>query len=308
MAVALKASASEPKQPHQNLSVRRYKPLIGAVIDDVDLTRPLSDRNKQDLNRALIEHGVIFIRNQTLNSAQHVELARIFGEPIRKNIYLPSVNEFPEIEVIAHDEHTKSVGTDNWHVDVSWQREPPKATVLHIKQVPPGGGGDTIWASSSAAYDLLDPDLARYFEKLMAVNTFLASPKKAALSDLLSGYATERQETAEEGQARVNEASVKFPPIEVPVVKTHPETDRKLIFVNEAHTSHLLGVSKTASQSLLNYLYDLIKTPEVQARFEWQEGDVAIWDDRQVQHYAVRDYDKAPRRIHRITLKYDGAF
>ncbi len=308
MAVVLEKSVAETTGSHQNLSVRPYKPLIGAVIENVDLSKPLSDRNRQDLNRALVEHGVIFIRNQALNDAQHVELASVFGKPIRKNIYLPSVSAFPEIEVIAHDEHTKSGGTDNWHVDVSWQRDPPKATVLHIKQVPAGGGGDTIWASSSAAYDLLDPDLARYFEKLTAVNTFLASPKKAALSDLLSGYAAGRQETAEEGRARVNEASVRFPPIEVPVVKTHPETGRKLIFVNEAHTSHLLGVSKTASQSLLNYLYDLIKTPEIQARFEWQEGDVAIWDNRQVQHYAVRDYGKAPRRIHRVTLEYDGVF
>lgn len=308
MAVVLEQPVAEATKSHQNLSVRPYKPLIGAVIENVDLTKPLSDRNRQDLNRALVEHGVIFIRNQELNDTQHVELANIFGKPIRKNIYLPSVSAFPEIEVIAHDEHTKSGGTDNWHVDVSWQREPPKATVLHIKQVPAGGGGDTIWASSSAAYDLLDPDLARYFEKLTAVNTFVASPKKAALSDLLSGYAAGHRETAEEGLARVHEANSRFPPIEVPVVKTHPETGRKLIFVNEAHTSHLLGVSKTASQSLLNYLYDVIKTPEIQARFEWQEGDVAIWDNRQVQHYAVRDYGKATRRIHRVTLEYDGVF
>ncbi|MDH2399889.1 TauD/TfdA family dioxygenase [Bradyrhizobium sp. SSUT18] len=206
MAVVLEQSVAETAKSHQNLSVRPYKPLIGAVIENVDLTKPLSDRNREDLNRALVEHGVIFIRNQALNDAQHVELASIFGKPIRKNIYLPSVSAFPEIEVIAHDEHTKSGGTDNWHVDVSWQREPPKATVLHIKQVPAGGGGDTIWASSSAAYDLLDPDLARYFEKLTAVNTFVASPKKAALSDLLSGYAAGHRETAEEGLARVHEA------------------------------------------------------------------------------------------------------
>ena len=308
MSVALERNSAQSKHGHQDISIRPYKPLIGAVIENIDLTRPLSDQNKQDLNRALVQHGVIFFRKQALSFAQHVDLARIFGNPIRKNIYLPSVEGFPEIEVIAHDENTKTGGTDNWHVDVSWQRQPPKATVLHIKQLPPDGGGDTIWASSTAVYDLLDPDLARYFEKLTAVNTFFASPKKEALSDLLTGYAEGREETAEEGLARVQDATVKFTPIEVPVVKTHPETGRKLIFVNEAHTSHLLGVSKTASQSLLNYLYDLVKTPEVQARFAWQEGDVAIWDNRQVQHYAVRDYGKAPRRIHRVTLEYDGAF
>jgi taurine dioxygenase len=143
------------------------------------------------------------------------------------------------------------------------------------------------------------------------VNTFIASPKKDALSELLSGYdvpAGTQEDSVEAGLARVRDASQKYPPIEVPVIKTHPENGRKLVFVNEGHTSHLLGVSKTASQSLLNYLYDLIKTPEVQARFEWRKGDVAIWDNRQVQHYAARDYGSANRRIHRITLEHDGVF
>lgn len=307
MSIALE-KAPIAVEGHQDIQVRPYKPLIGAVIENVDFSQPLSDANKRELNRALVEHGVIFIRRQTLTPAQHVALAEVFGNPVRKNIYLPHVDGFPEIEVIAHDETSPSGGTDNWHVDVSWQREPPKGTVLHVQQLPAGGGGDTIWASSTAVYDLLDPDLARYFEKLTAVNTFIASPKKAALADLLSGYSPGKIETQEEGLARFNDAAHRFPPIEVPVVKTHPETGKKLVFVNEGHTSHILGVSKTQSQSLLNYLYDLVKTPEVQARFEWQEGDIAIWDNRQVQHYAVRDYGKAARRIHRVTLEHDGAF
>jgi taurine dioxygenase len=296
---------------HQELHVRRYKPLIGAVIENVDLSKPLSDENQQTLKRALVDHGVIFFREQTLTPEQHVALARIFGTPVRKNIYLPAISGLPEIEVIAHSEKTQSGGTDNWHVDVSWQPQPPKATVLHAQEIPDGGGGDTIWTSSAAVYDLLDPDLARYFEKLTAVNTFLASPKKNALADLLSGYDIPegtREQSVAAGLARVLDASQKYPPIEVPVIKTHPENGRKLVFVNEGHTSHLLGVSKTASQSLLNYLYDLVKTPEVQARFEWRAGDVAIWDNRQVQHYAARDYGSARRRIHRITLAHDGVF
>ncbi|MFG1478775.1 TauD/TfdA family dioxygenase [Xanthobacter sp. V4C-4] len=310
MTIAIDQPSTRTGAAHQEIQVRRYKPQIGAVIDNVDLSQPLSDDNKRTLNQALLDHGVIFFRKQSLTPAQHVALAEIFGTPIRKNIYLPSVDGFPEIEVIAHSEKTPSGGTDNWHVDVSWQEQPPKATVLHAQQIPEGGGGDTIWASSTAVYELLDPDFARYLEKLSTLNTFYASPKKAHLSDLLSGYALpdEAQETREQGLARVRDAAEKFPPIEVPLIKTHPETGKKLVFANEAHTSHILRVSKTQSQSLLNYLYDLVKTPEVQARFEWQEGDVAIWDNRQVQHYAVRDYGAARRRIHRITLEYDGAF
>jgi taurine dioxygenase len=138
MSVAIEKDTAETKQAHQDLTIRLYEPLIGAVIENIDLTKPLSDQNRQDLNQALVRHGVIFFRKQALSFAQHVELARIFGNPIRKNIYLPSVEGFPEIEVIAHDENTKSGGTDNWHVDVSWQRQPPKATVLHIEEVPPG--------------------------------------------------------------------------------------------------------------------------------------------------------------------------
>lgn len=310
MTTTLASASRGTRNAHQDFRIRRYKPQIGAIIEHIDLGQPLSEDNKRDLNAALVEHGVVFFRRQTLTPEQHVDLARIFGTPIRKNIYLPSVRGFPEIEVIAHTENTRSGNTDNWHVDVSWQREPPKATVLHAQEIPEGGGGDTIWASSAAVYDLLDPDLARYFEKLSAVNTFVASPKKHHLSDLLGGYAREdgKAETEAEGFARFQDALQKFPPIDVPVIKVHPENGRKLVFVNEGHTSHILGVSKTASQSLLNYLYDLIKTPEVQARFEWQQGDVAIWDNRQVQHYATRDYGSANRRIHRITLEYDGRF
>lgn len=311
VSTVLEKVVSQSTGTHQDIRIRRYKPLIGAVVENIDLSQALSDENRRALNQALVDHGVIFFREQKLTPAQHVEVARIFGNPIRKNIYLPAVAAFPEIEVIAHSENTVSGGTDNWHVDVSWQERPPKATVLHAQEIPEGGGGDTIWASSAAAYDLLDPDLARYFDKLHAVNTFFASPKKHTLADLLSGYELaegQASETTDEKRARVKDATVKFPPIEVPVIKTHPENGRKLVFVNEGHTSHLLGVSKTASQSLLNYLYDLIKTPEVQARFEWKQGDVAIWDNRQVQHYAARDYGTARRRIHRITLEHDGAF
>jgi taurine dioxygenase len=311
MSTVLDHPQSQAGNAHQDLRVRRYKPLIGAVIENVDLSKPLSEDNRQTLRNALVEHGVLFIREQTLTPEQHVALARVFGNPVRKNIYLPAVAGYPEIEVIAHSDKTRSGGTDNWHVDVSWQQNPPKATVLHAQEIPEGGGGDTIWASSAAVYDLLDPDLARYFEKLTAVNTFLASPRKQALSELLSGYEIPedtREGSVEAGLERVRDAAQKYPPIEVPVIRTHPENGRKLVFINEGHTSHLLGVSKTASQSLLNYLYDLIKTPEVQARFEWRAGDVAIWDNRQVQHYAARDYGSAKRRIHRITLEHDGAF
>ena len=292
------------------VQLQRYQPLIGAVVSGIDLSRPIADGDRQRLAQALVEHGVLFFRQQTLTPAQHLALARVFGEPIRKNVYIPSVDGFPDIEVIAHGEHSTSGSTDNWHVDVSWQVNPPKATVLQIQEVPAGGGGDTVWSSSAAAYDLLDPDLARYLEKLTALNTFLAAPKKPHLSDFLSGYERDdgRQETAAEGLERIRDASLRFPPIEVPVIKRHPESGRKVIFVNEAHTSHLLGVSKVASQHLLGLLYDLIKTPEVQARWAWQPGDIAIWDNRQVQHYAARDYGQARRRIHRVTLAHDGAF
>lgn len=293
----------------KSLIVRPYKPGLGAWIEHCDLSQPQSVENHALLNQALIEHGVLFFRGQHLGAAQQLEAARLFGEPLRKNIYLDAHPDQPEIEVIEHSGKTGSGGTDNWHIDVSWQPAPPKATLLHAVEIPDNGGGDTLWVSATGAYSLLDPDLARYFEKLRAVHTFLVAPKRERLTDLLQGYrANPQQQTAEQHQARLASGLQQYPPIEVPVIKTHPQNGRKMIFVNEGHTSHLLGVSRTASQGLLNLLFDLLKTPEIQLRHSWQQGDVAIWDNRQVQHYAVRDYGPARRRIHRVTLAHDGVF
>ena len=154
MSAILEHPASTDREDSTGLRIRKLKPLIGAVIDHIDLSKPIGEDDRAALYQALVDHGVVFFRGQYLSPPQHLALARVFGTPVRKNIYIPSVEGFPEIEVIAHNEKTLSGNTDNWHVDVSWQVNPPKATVLQIQEVPEGGGGDTIWASSAAVYDL----------------------------------------------------------------------------------------------------------------------------------------------------------
>jgi taurine dioxygenase len=180
---------------------------------------------------------------------------------------------------------------------VTWQATPPKATILHAQELPEEGG-DTVWSSTAAAYELLDPRLAAYFETLKAVNSFEVSRLPAYLLGTYGG-----KWPAESGRQRLEQARVDHPPVEVPVIATHPETGRKVINVNEGHTQYLRGVGRVAGQCLLTLLFDLIKTPDIQARFEWKPGSLAVWDNRQVQHYGVNDYGDRFRKFHRLTIR-----
>lgn len=165
----------------------------------------------------------------------------------------------------------------------------------------PSEGGDTVWSSSAAAYDLLDPQLAAYLETLTAVNSL----EVTNLPSYLQGEHGGRYPT-EGGAQRLAAARALHTPVEVPVIRSHPETGRKVINVNEGHTNHIKGrgLSRVAGNSLLTLLFDLIKTPDIQARFHWQPNSLAIWDNRQVQHYGVNDYaGDALRSLHRLTIR-----
>jgi taurine dioxygenase len=186
---------------------------------------------------------------------------------------------------------------DVWHADVTWQPNPPKATILHAQDLP-AEGGDTVWSSTAAAYDLLDPRLAAYLETLTAVNSFEVSRLQEYLLGSYGGSWPE-----EGGEARLTAARADHPPVEVPVIATHPVTGRKVINVNEGHTQYIKGVSRVAGNSLLTLLFDLIKTPDLQARFHWKPGSLAVWDNRQVQHYGVNDYGTGFRKFHRLTIR-----
>jgi taurine dioxygenase len=243
-----------------------------------------------------VDHGVLFFRDQAFDPARFLDVARIFGEPYKQNEYSHGLPGYPEIEVLENSAKRQQKA-DVWHADVTWQPNPPKATLLHAQNLP-SEGGDTVWSNTAAAYDLLDPKLAAYLETLTAVNTFEVSRlKDYLLTDYYGRWPKEG------GEQRLAEARAQHPPIEVPVIATHPETGRKVINVNEGHTSHIKNLSRVAANSILTLLFDLIKTPEIQARFKWKPGSVAVWDNRQVQHYGVNDYDQEFRKLHRLTIR-----
>jgi taurine dioxygenase len=289
-------SAVRNSSASQQLKFERFRPRLGALVSGFDLAQPFDDTTRTHLQRAVLEYGVLYFRDQQFSPERFVEIARVFGEPYKQNSYSHSLEGFGDVEVLENSK-TRHQKADVWHADVTWQPNPPKATILHAQELPKEGG-DTVWASTAAAYDLLDPRLAAYLETLTAVNSFEVSRLQEYLQTDYYGRFPK-----EGGEKRLADARADHPPVEVPVIATHPETGRKVINVNEGHTLYIKGVSRVAGNSLLTLLFDLIKTPDIQARFHWKPGSVAVWDNRQVQHYGVNDYGNEFRKFHRLTIR-----
>lgn len=282
------------------LELQPYRPRIGALVSGIDLADPIDETTRARLQKALLQYGVLFFRDQSFGPQRFLDVARVFGEPYKQNRYSHELDGFPDIEVLENSSKRQQKA-DVWHADVTWQPNPPKATILQAIDLP-SEGGDTVWASTAGAYDLLDPKLAAYLETLTAVNTFEVSRLKEYLLGTYGG-----KFPADGGAQRLADARAAHPPIEVPVIATHPETGRKVINVNEGHTSHIQNVTRVAGNSLLTLLFDVIKTPELQARFKWKPGSVAVWDNRQVHHYGVNDYGEGFRKFHRLTIRTAAA-
>lgn len=301
MATTQSISAASPTQASgPQLAFETYRPRLGAHVHGVNLGQALDDSTRLHLNRALVHYGVLYFRDQHIGPERFVEVARVFGEPYKQNRYSHGLSESSQIEVLENSP-TRQQKADVWHADVTWQRNPPKATILHAQELPTEGG-DTVWASTAAAYDLLDPKLAAYLETLVAVNSLEVTKLPEHLSGTYFGRFPE-----EGGEKRLADARAEHPPIEVPVIAIHPETGRKVINVNEGHTLFIKNVSRVAGQALLTLLFDLIKTPDIQARFTWKPGSLAVWDNRQVQHYGVNDYSDQFRKFHRLTIREHAA-
>jgi taurine dioxygenase len=282
--MTLSTASAEVRAVISPLRVRRFAPNLGATVSGIDLNRPLDAEGRASLRRALLEHGVLFFRDQELTSERLLEVAGIFGAPLRHNPYLPSTAETSGVEVIESGTGKRSAN-ESWHSDVTWQRNPPKATALYALELPPSGG-DTVWTSATAALRSLHPLLRAYLETLSAVNFVDAN-----------GYARghERDELLDELRA-------KYPPIDVDVIQQHPETGEPYIFVTELHTLYIKELTRNASDSLLNLLYGALANPVFHARFVWQPRSLAIWDNRLVQHRAVQDYGDQRRVLWRVTL------
>jgi taurine dioxygenase len=270
-----------------NFNTRKLTPVIGIEILDVDVNT-LSDQEFAEIRRLWVENLVIFFRDQKLTPAQMVTFSRRFGEPFisyNKRIHHP---EFPEIAVLLSDENSKSAVGDVWHTDGSGDPEPPMASLFYMHETPPAGG-DTLFASTQKAYDTLSQSMKTYLEGLTAIHDRVHAMRTAT-----GAYAQKSEDNA--------------PVSEHPVVRTHPETGRKGLFVNRAYTSHIVQLNQAESDALLAFLFEHIEQPTNQCRFSYENGSIALWDNRSAHHLAMFDYYPHRRLAHRIMVAGDRPF
>lgn len=277
----------------QNHSIASFSlvplsPAIGAEVDGVDLSQTLSNETIEGLKQALCDWKVLFFRDQDITTEQHLAFARRFGD-LEIHPFAPEKPGYPEVLAITHNRESR--GRENaWRSDVTWREIPSLGSVLRCLECPPVGG-DTLFADMYAAYDGLSDDVKLRIDGRTAVHDF--AHFRAALR---------RQGKSEAEIEAVNRA---YPMMEHPVVRTHPETGRKAIYVNRPFTQHIVGMDKAKSDALLEHLYAQASIPEYQCRFRWQVNSVAFWDNRSCQHYAVSDYWPAVRRMERVTIVGD---
>ncbi len=268
------------------LDVRPMTPAIGAQIHGIDLGAPDIADSVPQIRAALLRHGVIFFRDQDLSQEQHTAFARHFGE---LEVHPATPKEQPNPEVLRIGYGPKSRGQENtWHSDVTWREEPSLGSILLAREVP-DCGGDTLFANMHLAYERLSEQMKRFCEGLTAVH------------DISRVFAKRLGKAPEE-------LHDKYPPMRHPVIRTHPETGERAIYVNVAFTSHIEGLSKDESKWLLDHLYATARDVEIQCRFRWEAGSVAFWDNRVCQHFAVSDYFPARRVMERVTIAGDRPY
>jgi len=275
---------------YQSIEVRKLTPTIGAEIFGVDLGERLSDLQFHEVHDALMDNLVIFFRDQKMTPEQHKYFGRRFGG-LHVHPNAPrEIEGHPEILVIKADENSKVVAGEGWHSDVSCDAEPPMGSILYMHEVPANGGGDTMFASMYAAYEALSEPLKRFLAELTAIH------------DSAKAHGGYYKRDGSEGR------ELKFPRSEHPVVRTHPVTGRKALYVNRGFTTEIPQLKRGESDALLEMLYRHVENPGLHCRFKWQAGSVALWDNRTTQHHALWDYYPLRRYGHRVTICGDKPF
>jgi taurine dioxygenase len=267
------------------LKVRRTAGALGAEIQDLDLRR-LTDAQVSELRRAWLEHVVVFFRDQPLEPAEFMAFARRLGKPIEYP-FVKGIAGFPEIIEVKKLEHETINFGGVWHSDTTYLEVPPMASMLVAREVPPHGG-DTLFANMYLAYESLSAGMQSLLQGLAAVND-------SAKADVTRTREDRLKTDGVDGPGRNLVA-------EHPVVRTHPETGRKALYVNFAHTTRFRGMTEKESAPLLEFLFQHQVKPEFTCRFAWQVGSLALWDNRCAQHNPVNDYHGHKRLMHRITL------
>lgn len=271
-----------------DLIIEPLTPAIGAEIAGVDLSAPLDEATLDGIYRALIDHLVIFFRDQPIPPEAHLALARTFGEPEPPHPVYPHVEDFENIVLLASGPDSKP-DTNGWHTDMTYRGNPPFASVLCAREVP-AVGGDTLWASMYAAYAALPADIKAHIADLEALHE---------IGDFRDGY------LAAGGAPSLSAAMAKVGCAVHRVVQHHPVTGRPYLYVNHGFTQYIVGMKRPESDRLLHYLFDHVDRPEFQVRFRWRKDSVAMWDNRVTQHYATADYLPNYRCMHRVTVVND---
>lgn len=277
-------TVGEPRVTSTSFSIDPLTPRIGAEIRDIDLSRVLSDAVMRELQQALLDWKVLFFRDQDISIEDQKRVGRWFGELDVHPTALPGAEHSELIRIVEDDK--RRAHNDLWHSDVTFKKDPPLGSILCGREIPPVGG-DTLFADMYAAYDGLSEDIKAKIDHATAVHVWPG----AWVDIAMKSQNLDRDEFWR-----------RYPNPEHPVVRTHPQTGRRSLFVNTAFTRHIVGIEKDESDALLAFLYSQARVPEYQCRFRWRKNSVAFWDNRCTQHYAVADFYPQKRVVERITI------
>jgi len=270
------------------MQVRPLAQALGAEVLDIDLREPMTDSRFEVLQALLLEHQVLFFRDQDITARQHTELAGRFGTLMTHPAY-PAVEGHPEVTILHHTKDKPSK-IEVWHTDMTFRTRPPLGSVLRAKTMPEVGG-DTLWASMSAAYEGLSAPMQGFLEGLTAVHSFAHGFKESLAEP--GGY------------ERLKGAIASNPPVEHPVVRTHPLTGKRGIFVNALFTTHIKELTLSESRAVLEMLWAHAVQPQYTVRFKWRPNSIAFWDNRITQHVPINDYWPQERCMHRVVIEGD---
>jgi alpha-ketoglutarate-dependent taurine dioxygenase len=282
------------------LDVTPLSGTIGAEIRGVDLRRDLGDRTVAEIRQIWLDHKVVFFPGQHLTPEEHLAFAGRFGEPTEGHPVIPGLKDQPEVFEIDYTKSRELYGTYgdltartqgiHWHTDVTFVERPPLGSILRAVVIPPAGG-DTLFSDQQAAFDGLSPALQEFLDGLTAVHDGRAQ---------FQGVFDRVGEGKWEG-----ETLTQLEPVTHPVIRTHPETGRKALFVNPGFTSHIKELNRPESDALLAFLYEHAVKPDYTVRYHWHEGDIGFWDNRVTQHAVAGDFGTQHRVIQRVTLRGD---
>lgn len=278
--------------PAPRIRVRKVGAACGAEISGVDLSQALDDATFAEIEAALVEHQVIVFRDQDISTEDQKRFGRRFGE-LTVHPFAPSDAEAPDLIVFDNDADNPPWGTDVWHSDETFRAAPPMGTILRALIVP-DYGGDTLFASMAAAYEGLSDHMQQFVSGLEAVHDF------KPFRQLFDNDA--------ESRARLRRFEDRYPPAVHPVVRTHPASGRRVLFVNPQFTVAIKGMDESESRAVLDLLFHQAEIPEYQYRHRWAANTLVFWDNRSVQHYAIHDYYPNRRKLERITIKGERPF